>query len=289
MAVRIGGIHLPGVQILHTEESRTLVEQRVPEQKGSVFQDLGREPVTIALEGFLFGDNVLDTLERLRTAQSKADPQSFAADAITGTDLTEVVIETFQVRQVAGYASRYRFSMRLREHVAPPQSASAARAPVNAEVQSDAARWGDSKVAAAAVLADPVSLTDALDQNPALLDHLNTNDLGDSVMRNMDGLDATQLDGIAGKLAELNPGKAEGFFQRLKKNGGMTRMLATYLEAGIDFVKNIDTSKLTGLMKDFKDGLDFLKKLKQLADHAPTLLKVKRPKELADLLKGSAP
>ena len=45
MSVRIGKIELTGVQDLHTEEARTLVEQRVPEQQGSVFQDLGREPL----------------------------------------------------------------------------------------------------------------------------------------------------------------------------------------------------------------------------------------------------
>jgi DNA circularisation protein N-terminus len=285
VAVRIGSIDLPGVQNVHTEESRTLVEQRVPEQKGSVFQDLGREPVTIALDGFLFGDNVLDTLATLRSAQSKAEPQSFAADVITGTDLTEVVIETFQVRQVAGYASRYRFIMRLREHVEPPQSASAAHAPVDADVQSDAANWGDSSVAAAGVLADPASLTDALDQNPALLGNLDMDDLGDSVMRNMDGLDASQLDGITGKLVELNPDKAEGFFQRLQRKGGMLRMLAKYVQSGIDFVKNIDPSKLKGLMKAFKGGLDFLKKLKQVVDDAVSLFEAIRHLDLPDSFK----
>lgn len=293
MAVRIGGIDLPGVQNLHTEESRTLVEQRVPEQKGSVFQDLGREPVTIVLDGFLFGDSVLDTLETLRTAQSKAEPQSFAADVITGTDLTEVVIETFQVRQVAGYASRYRFIMRLREHVEPPQSSAAAQAPVDADVQSDAASWGDNSVGAAGVLADPASLTGALDENPALLDHLDMDDLGDSVMRNMDGLDANQLDGITGKLAELNPDKAEGFFQRLQQKGGMIGMLAKYVQTGIDFVKNIDPSKLKGLLKAFKGGLDFLKKLKQVIDDATSLIdaitKLELPESFKRLMQPGSP
>jgi hypothetical protein len=271
MAVRIGSIDLPGIQNLHTEEARTLVEQRVPEQKGSVFQDLGREPVTIALDGFLFGESVLDTLETLRGAQSRAEPQSFAADVVVGTDLTEVVIETFRVRQVAGYANRYRFVMRLREHVPPPQSATAANAPVNAGVQTDAADWGGNSLAAAGALADPASLTDALDQNPALLAHLDMNDLGDSVMRNMDGLDAGQLDGVVGKLAELDPDKAEGLFQRLAQKGGMLGMLAKYVQSGIDFVRNIDPSKLKGLLAAFKGGLDFLKKLKQVIDDTVAL------------------
>ena len=47
MTVRIGKVELPGLQDLHTEEARTLVEQRAPKQQGSVFQDLGREPLTL--------------------------------------------------------------------------------------------------------------------------------------------------------------------------------------------------------------------------------------------------
>ena len=66
MSVRIGKIELTGVQDLHTEEARTLVEQRVPEQQGSVFQDLGREPLTIVIDGLLFGADALSSLETLR-------------------------------------------------------------------------------------------------------------------------------------------------------------------------------------------------------------------------------
>jgi hypothetical protein len=95
MSVRIGKIELSGVQDLHTEEARTLVEQRVPEQQGSVFQDLGREPVTILIDGLLFGEESLSALETLRQAHAKAEPQSFAADLVVGTDLTDVIIEDF--------------------------------------------------------------------------------------------------------------------------------------------------------------------------------------------------
>ncbi len=76
MSVRIGKIELSGVQDLHTEEARTLVEQRVPEQQGSVFQDLGREPVTILIDGLLFGEESLSALETLRQAHAKATATS---------------------------------------------------------------------------------------------------------------------------------------------------------------------------------------------------------------------
>jgi hypothetical protein len=55
MTVRIGQIELNGVQNVYTEESRALVEQHVPRQDGSIFQDLGRDPLTVIVDGLLFG------------------------------------------------------------------------------------------------------------------------------------------------------------------------------------------------------------------------------------------
>jgi hypothetical protein len=162
MSVRIGKIELKSVQNIHTEEARTLVEQRVPEQQGSVFQDLGREPVTLLLDGFLFGDDVLTTLETLRTAQAKAEALSFSADIAAGTDITEVVIESVRVRQLAGYRNRYRFFMRLKEHVEPPEPASAGQAAVGDGAAADAASWGGNSIAAAGALQDPASLAGPL-------------------------------------------------------------------------------------------------------------------------------
>ena len=268
MTVRIGKIELTGVQDLHTEEARTLVEQRVPEQQGSVFQDLGREPVTILIDGLLFGDESLSALETLRQAHAKAEPQSFAADLVVGTDLTEVIIEDFRVRQVAGYKDRYRFSLRLREHIEPPQASDAAIADVNAGVAADGAAWGDTSLAAAGVLQDPASLPAALAANPALLENLDMDALGDAVANNLDNLDTGQLNGVLDTLAAADPTKAGGFFEALGKAGALGSMLAKYAQEGAAFLKQLDPSKLSSLMKAFSGGLDFLKQLKEVADSA---------------------
>ena len=287
MTVRIGKIELKSVSNLHTEESRTLVEQRVPEQQGSVFQDLGREPVTLVLEGFLFGDNVLSTLETLRTAQAKVEPLSFAADIAAGTDITEVVIESVRVRQIAGYKNRYRFFMRLREHVEPPEPASTEQAVIGGAAAADAAAWGDNSVAAAGVLQDPASLAGALADNPGLLQHLDAGDLADSISNNMDTLSAGNLDGIVGAVANLDPSKADGMFAKLKDAGSLGGMLMKYVSAGIDFVKNLDPAKLIGLVKAFAGGLDFLKKLAKVVEDVVeivrTIADLKLPEHIAKL------
>ena len=290
MSVRIGKIELSGVQDLHTEEARTLVEQRVPEQQGSVFQDLGREPVTILIDGLLFGEESLSALETLRQAHAKAEPQSFAADLVVGTDLTDVIIEDFKVRQVAGYKDRYRFSLRLREHIEAPEASDAAMADVNAQVSADGAAWGDASLAAAGVLQDPASLPAALAANPALLDNLDMDALGDAVAGNLDKLDTGQLNGMLDTLAAANPTKAGGLIDALGRAGALGGMLAKYAQEGADFLKQLDPSKLSSLMKAFSGGLDFLKQLKAVADSATRLAgairDLKLPPELDRIIKG---
>lgn len=290
MSVRIGKIELTGVQDLHTEEARTLVEQRVPEQQGSVFQDLGREPVTIVIDGLLFGSDALSSLETLRQAHAKAEPQSFAADLVVGTDLTEVVIEDFRVRQLAGYRDRFRFSLRLREHIEPPQASNAAMADVNAGVATDAAAWGDGSLAAAGVLQDPASLAAALSANPALLDSLDMDALGDAVANNLDSLDAGQLDGMLNSIAAADPTKAGGLFSALGKAGALGSMLAKYAQEGAAFLKQLDPSKLSSLMKAFSGGLEFLNQLKKVADAAGRLAsdisQLQLPPEIERIVKG---
>ena len=290
MSVRIGKIELSGVQDLHTEEARTLVEQRVPEQQGSVFQDLGREPVTILIDGLLFGEESLSALETLRQAHAKAEPQSFAADLVVGTDLTDVIIEDFKVRQVAGYKDRYRFSLRLREHIEAPEASDAAMADVNAQVSADGAAWGDASLAAAGVLQDPASLPAALAANPALLDNLDMDALGDAVAGNLDTLDTGQLNGMLDTLAAADPTKAGGLIDALGRAGALGGMLAKYAQEGADFLKQLDPSKLSSLMKAFSGGLDFLKQLKAVADSATRLAgairDLKLPPELDRIIKG---
>lgn len=290
MSVRIGKIELSGVQDLHTEEARTLVEQRVPEQQGSVFQDLGREPVTILIDGLLFGEESLSALETLRQAHAKAEPQSFAADLVVGTDLTDVIIEDFKVRQVAGYKDRYRFSLRLREHIEAPEASGAAMADVNAQVSADGAAWGDASLAAAGVLQDPASLPAALAANPALLDNLDMDALGDAVAGNLDKLDTGQLNGMLDTLAAADPAKAGGLIDALGRAGALGGMLAKYAQEGADFLKQLDPSKLSSLMKAFSGGLDFLKQLKAVADSATRLAgairDLKLPPELDRIIKG---
>lgn len=272
MAVRIGRIELQGIQSLRTEETRTLVEQRVPEQQGSAFQDLGREPLTLVVEGFLHGEDAASTLETLRAAQAKAEPQSFAADIVVGTDLTDVLIESVRVRQIAGYRNRYRFVLRLREHVAPPVPAGAGAAAVQQQAADDAAAWGEGQMAASAVLQDPSALGDAIAANPALLDSLDMDEMGAALTRDLDAMPAAQLDGMLGAVANANPAKLDGLLGGMKQAGGLGAMLSKYASEGMAFLKGIDIQKLGALARAFAGGLDFLQKLKAVIERGEKLV-----------------
>jgi hypothetical protein len=89
----------------------------------------------------------------------------------------------------------------------------------------------------------------------------------------MDTLSAGNLDGIVGAVADLDPSKADGMFAKLKDAGSLGGMLMKYVSAGIDFVKTLDPSKLIGLVKAFAGGLDFLKKLAQVANDVVEIVK----------------
>ena len=209
---------------------------------------------------------------------------------MVGTDLTDVIIEDFKVRQVAGYKDRYRFSLRLREHIEAPEASDAAMADVNAQVSADGAAWGDASLAAAGVLQDPASLPAALAANPALLDNLDMDALGDAVAGNLDKLDTGQLNGMLDTLAAADPTKAGGLIDALGRAGALGGMLAKYAQEGADFLKQLDPSKLSSLMKAFSGGLDFLKQLKAVADSATRLAgairDLKLPPELDRIIKG---
>ena len=140
------------------------------------------------------------------------------------------------------------------------------------------------------VLQDPASLPAALAANPALLDNLDMDALGDAVAGNLDKLDTGQLNGMLDTLAAADPTKAGGLIDALGRAGALGGMLAKYAQEGADFLKQLDPSKLSSLMKAFSGGLDFLKQLKAVADSATRLAgairDLKLPPELDRIIKG---
>jgi hypothetical protein len=254
---------------------RALVEQHAPRQDGSIFQDLGRDPVTVLVDGLLLGAAALSGLEQLRAAQLAAEPLPFAADVVIGSELTEVLIEDLQVRQVAGYPDRYRYTLRLREYKRSPGPAAALQLQIDGHVAADADAWGSDSLAAAGVLLDPASLPTALLQNPKVLDHLSATDLGKSIAVNAKQLSGANFSGMLQTVSRLDPGKAVGLIQALRDEEGLAGFLEKYADEGLDFVSDltgVDLRRAGPLVEALVDGLEFLKRAQDVAERAGKLI-----------------
>jgi hypothetical protein len=274
MPVRIGKIELVGLTNIYTEDARNLVQQRVPGQSGSVFQDLGREPVTVVMEGILLGEDTQAALEELRQAQMKAQPMSFAADAIAGADLTEVIIADFQVKQLAGHQNRFSFYLKVREHQEPPQPADAGVAAVNDAVANDAASWAAGAVDAAGVLQNPDSLMSAVDKNPGLLGHLSAGELGSVVAKSQGTLSGKSFGSLLGALGKVNPQIIGDFLETLQNGGNLGSFIEKLATEGINVLESltgIDLGAALSIVKGIAGASDFLAKLKRVVDEAQAL------------------
>jgi hypothetical protein len=274
MPVRIGKIELVGLTNIYTEDARNLVQQRVPGQSGSVFQDLGREPVTVVMEGILLGEDTQAALEELRQAQTKAQPMSFAADAIAGADLTEVIIADFQVKQLAGHQNRFSFYLKVREHQEPPQPANAGVAAVNDAVANDAASWAEGAVDAAGVLQNPDSLMSAVDKNPGLLGHLSADELGSVVTQGQGKLSGKNFGSLLGALGKVNPQIIGDFIDVLKNGGNLGAFIEKLATEGINVLEEltgVDLGAALSIVKGLAGASEFLAKLKRVVDEAQAL------------------
>ncbi|MBZ4402188.1 hypothetical protein VZQ01_39885 [Myxococcus faecalis] len=274
MPVRIGRIELIGLTKIYTEDARNLVQQRVPGQAGSVFQDLGREPVTVVMEGLLLGEDPQAALEELRQAQMKATPLSFASDAIAGADLTDVLIADFQVRQLAGHQSRFSFFLRVKEYVEPPAKADAGVGAVNDAVSQDAQSWARSSTDAAGVLQKPETLMDAVDANPELLGHLSPDELGSVVNGTKGSLTGGNFSSLLGKLGKVNPGAIIGFVQSLSQAGSLGEFIEKLATEGINILEQmtgLDLGDALEIIKDIAGAGDFLAKVQRVGKEAVAL------------------
>ena len=275
MTVRIGQIELNGVQNVATEESRALVEQHVPRQDGSIFQDLGRDPLTVIIDGLLVGASALSGLERLRAARRAVEPLPFAADVLAGSELTEVLIEDLQVRQVAGYPDRYRYTLRLREYKRLPGPAARISQRLNADVAANAESWAAGSLAAASVLLDPASLPTALLRQPRLLEHLSGADLGKGVLLQANRLTGSEVGGMLQAVGKLDLAKAQDLVEALRDADGLSGLLQKCVDEGTNFLSEltgIDLTKVAPLLDALRDGFEFLKLLKEVAASASDLV-----------------
>ena len=118
----LGEFALDGIEHVESSESRALVEHRVPGLSGNYLQDLGSIPNVITIIGSKHGDEARDAfLTSIREIFNAGQPTTFVADINTATDLTDVVIEDLQVSEAGSPGYRFRYLIRLRKYIEPPE------------------------------------------------------------------------------------------------------------------------------------------------------------------------
>lgn len=100
---------------VHVEGKRSIVELAVPGSDGNVLQDMGREPLTILLKGEVWGPKAKATVQSLKQKSDSGESVPFTSDLLAAASVSEVIVEEFEVEQVAGNPTRYRYLMLLRE------------------------------------------------------------------------------------------------------------------------------------------------------------------------------
>ncbi|MDG7021330.1 MAG: carboxypeptidase regulatory-like domain-containing protein [Nitrososphaerota archaeon] len=101
---------------VHVEGRRSIVELKVPGSSGNVLQDMGREPITILLKGEVWGPDAKTTIQALRAKADSGESAPFSSDLLAAASVSEVIVEEFEVDQLAGNPTRYRYLMLLREY-----------------------------------------------------------------------------------------------------------------------------------------------------------------------------
>lgn len=100
---------------------RRIVELPIPGAQRNAFQDMGRDPLTIAFDGRMVGKEAEGTIDLLEEKFEKNEALAFESDLASLKNVLEVVIIAFDARFLGGIANGIDYSLMLREHKPEPK------------------------------------------------------------------------------------------------------------------------------------------------------------------------
>jgi hypothetical protein len=121
VAVELGSILLEHLTHVSVRERERIVHHDVPGFDGELAQTLGRLSVEVSLRGLFYGDNAVEELDRLRSAQLQHEPVDFFMEAVGEGYFTQVLISRLEVHQRSGYLNQFDFLCDVVEYVEPPE------------------------------------------------------------------------------------------------------------------------------------------------------------------------
>ena len=295
MTIELGDIALTRLQEVSVDEDRSFVEFRMPGAAGSVFQDLGRGALRLLLRGVLLGEQALRDIEVLRTAHAGATALAFSGDIAVGSEITDVIIEEFEVQQVPGHAFRYEYLLRVREWTEPPAAPGSDLAAVDEEVGQDADQWAAESEAIAAGLDDPGALADSLDDNPGLLARIDLAELAQGLIGALGGLDAADFAHLLASISDVDPDAVIGLIEALGEADSLQDFFEILTDEGINVLEQltgIDLSEVSDIAQAFLGSIDYVDKVGDVVSAAQALfdeLSAFNPAGTFAAIEGGAP
>ncbi|GAB6908658.1 conserved hypothetical protein [Desulfosarcina cetonica] len=117
----IGDWEIPHIAWLQSVEKRHFAEIPIPGMQGSLFQDLNGAPLSLVIAGSLYGDEKRNEfLEAVREKFNAGEAMTFAADIVTATELSHVVIEQMRFEESARSPDETYYVLVIRESPPPP-------------------------------------------------------------------------------------------------------------------------------------------------------------------------
>lgn len=117
MAIELGGIKLNRVHRIVTSEQANLVSHRIPGKTGNVMQDLGRDSVRLQINGIFYGAQGVASkdLEALRKIYKQRKPVDFVAEIVGQAYFSKVIVEQFEVFQLAYEPEQFSYKLVIAE------------------------------------------------------------------------------------------------------------------------------------------------------------------------------
>lgn len=119
MRPMLDALELPQVQEITTYERRMLAEHKLPGIEGSLWQNLGRNPMCLVLWGVVTGVEALSFVEELNAKFLAGEPIAFVADIVADTEIETMVIDDLKIQELAGRPERFKYTLNLCEFILP--------------------------------------------------------------------------------------------------------------------------------------------------------------------------
>jgi hypothetical protein len=116
MTIELGGIKSNRVHRIVTLETADLISHRIPGKAGNMIQDLGRDSVRLQINGIFYGAaKASQDLEALRKIYKQREPVDFVAEIVGQAYFSQVIIEQFEVFQIAGEPEQFSYQLAIVE------------------------------------------------------------------------------------------------------------------------------------------------------------------------------